>query len=107
MRHSDWLTTGCARTEPPMGSVRSKPSRALAVAPNGRFCGDIRIVLMSGGSAGQNGPLGRSRRAARRGCQARTVFQVGQDQDQPRPGSLGAGFGEPGGDLGEVAAQFG
>jgi hypothetical protein len=39
-----------------------------------------------------------------RGGRARTVLQVRENQDQPRPGSVGVGFGEPGGDLSEVTA---
>src|SRR5215471_11100676 len=53
-------------------------------------------------------PLRCSCRAARRGWRAlRAVLQVGQDQDQPGPGPVVLGFGEPGGDLGYMAAQFG
>ncbi len=75
---------GAARQRPrlrePLGAVRSQHSRALAVARNRRFCGDIRIVLMSGGSAGQKGPLGCSRGAAGE------VAGPGRSCSRPGPG---------------------
>ena len=41
------------------------------------------------------------------GGRHRAVLQVDERQDHPGPGSVGAGIGEPGGELLEMAAQLG